>query len=126
MAIATTTQTLRDGARNLVMQWGGRSDGSGSEDLVNKVDVSTLSPPATNVSVRKITGTVDFGIVELFWDALTPVRFAELSGQIDFDYERVSGLQNTKPGGWTGDILLSTVGFEAGSTYSLLVEMLKK
>lgn len=127
MTIAATTQTLRDGARNLVMQWTGVSDGNaGGETLVRKVDVSELSPAAEAVSVRKISGTVDFGIVELYWDALTPVKFLELSGDIMLDYERVSGLQNTKPGGWTGDILLSTVGFELDSTYNLLIEMIKK
>ena len=126
MAIATTVQTLHEGPRNLVMQWTGVSDGAGSENLVNKVDVSTLTPTCDAVSVRKITGTVDFGIVELYWDALTPVKFAELSGTIDLDYDRIGGLRNNAGGGKTGDLLLSTVGFELDSTYNLQVEMIKK
>ena len=126
MAIATTVQTLHEGPRNLVMQWTGVSDGAGSENLVNKVDVSTLTPTCDAVSVRKITGTVDFGIVELYWDALTPVKFAELSGTIDLDYDRIGGLRNNAGGGKTGDLLLSTVGFELDSAYNLQFEMIKK
>ena len=126
MAIATTVQTLHEGPRNLIMQWTGVSDGAGTENLVNKVDVSTLTPACDAVSVRKITGTVEFGIVELYWDALTPVKFAELSGTIDLDYDRISGLRNNAGGGRTGDLLLSTVGFELDSTYNLQIEMIKK
>ena len=126
MAIATTVQTLHEGPRNLVMQWTGVSDGAGTENLVNKVDVSTLTPACDAVSVRKITGTVEFGIVELYWDALTPVKFAELSGTIDLDYDRISGLRNNAGGGKNGDLLLSTVGFELDSTYNLQIEMIKK
>ena len=126
MAIATTVQTLHEGPRNLVMQWTGVSDGAGTENLVNKVDVSTLTPACEAVSVRKITGTVEFGIVELYWAALTPLKFAELSGTIDLDYDRISGLRNDAGGGKTGDMLLSTVGFELDSTYNLQIEMIKK
>lgn len=126
MAISTTTQTLHEGARNLVMQFTGVSDGAGSEDKVIKVDVSTLAPAASAVKVLKITGNVEFGIVELWWDALVPVKFAELSGQIDLDYCKTGGLKNNAGGGKTGDLLLSTVGFELNSTYNLLLEMVKK
>ena len=126
MTIATTVQTLHEGPRNLIMQWTGVSDGAGSENKIKKVDVSTLTPACSSVSVRKITGTVEFGIVELYWDALTPVKFAELSGTIDLDYDRISGLRNNAGGGKNGDLLLSTVGFELDSTYNLQVEMIKK
>ena len=126
MTIATTVQTLHEGPRNLIMQWTGVTDGAGSENKIKKVDVSTLTPACSSVSVRKITGTVEFGIVELYWDALTPVKFAELSGTIDLDYDRISGLRNNAGGGKNGDLLLSTVGFELDSTYNLQVEMIKK
>ena len=126
MTIATTVQTLHEGPRNLIMQWTGVSDGAGSENLVKKVDVSELTPACEAVSVRKITGTVDFGIVELYWDALTPLKFAELSGTIDLDYDRISGLRNDAGGGVNGDLLLSTVGFELDSIYNLQIEMIKK
>ncbi len=126
MAIEATTQTLHDGARNLVMLFTGVSDGSGNESQVNKVDVSALTPAASSVSIRKITGNVGDGIVELYWDALTPVKFAELSHTVHLDWSKISGLKNNAGGGKTGDILLSTVGFELNSNYILNIEMIKK
>ena len=126
MAIATTSQTLHDGPRRFSIQVTGVSDGTGNESLVKKVDVSSLTPAATRVSVEKITGNVRAGRVELYWDALTPVKFADLSGDIRFDYTKFTGLENTKPGGWTGDILLSTADFEMDSSYTLHIEMIKK
>ena len=126
MSISTTVQTLEEGVRNLVLQLTGVSDGAGSETLVKKVDVSELTPACESVKVRKISGSVDFGIVELWWDALTPVKFAELSGTVDLDYSFVGGLTNHAGGGKTGDMLLSTVGFELNSTYNLQLEMVKK
>lgn len=126
MAIITTTQTLEEGPRNLIVQWTGRSDGSGSEDLVRKVDVSELSPKCGSVKINRISGSVDFGVVELYWDALDPKKFATLSGTIDLDYCKAGGLTNNAGLPKTGDLLLSTVGFELNSTYVLLVEMVKK
>ncbi len=126
MAIVTTVQTLEQGSRNLIVQWTGRSDGSGSEDFVKKVDVSELSPKCGSVRINKITGNVSYGIVELYWDALDPEKFVVLSGDsIHFDYCGAGGLNNNATGK-TGDVLLSTLSFELGSTYDLLVEMVKK
>jgi hypothetical protein len=126
MAINVTSQILHEGPRNLIMQWTGISDGSGSEDGVVKVDVSELTPACDAVKIMRISGSVEFGVVELYWDALTPEKFAVLSGAIDLDYCKSGGLVNSMAGGATGDLLLSTVGFELNSTYSLHVEMVKK
>mgnify|MGYP001564784837 FL=1 len=124
MAVSATVRKLIDGPRNVAFNLTGLGDGMGQETLVVKVDASALTPPGT-VRVEKLTGTVEFGIVELFWDALVPVKFAELSGQFDLDYCRVGGLTNDAGGGKTGDILLSTVGFELNSTYTILLELVK-
>ena len=126
MAIETTTQTLNDGPRNLVMQLTGICDGSGNENKVVKVDVSALTPPCDEVKVSKMSGVVDFGVVELYWEALTDVMFAVLSGQFEYCYDKPGGLLNNAGGGKTGDLLLSTAAFELNSTYSILIEMVKK
>jgi hypothetical protein len=126
MAIITTTQTLEEGPHNLIVQWTGRSDGSGTEDLVKKVDVSELTPKCGSVKIARISGSVDYGVVELYWDALDPKKFLSLSGTIDFDYRKAGGLTNNAGGGKTGDLLLSTAGFELNSVYTLNVEMVKK
>jgi hypothetical protein len=126
MAILTTTQTLEEGPRNLILHLTGRSDGSGSEDSVLKVDVSELKPKCGSVRINRITGSVTYGIVELYWDALDPKKFAVLSGEsINLDFCLEGGLTNNAVGK-TGDVLLSTVGFELNSTYDLNIEMVKK
>ena len=126
MAIITTTQILEQGPRNLVVHWTGVSDGVGNEDGVLKVDVSTLSPPCGSVKILRVDGNVEFGMVEIYWDALTPVKALELSGDIHLDFCKVGGMVNNAGGGKTGDVLLSTTGFELNSTYDLLIEMIKK
>ena len=124
--IQTTQQTLHDGARNAVIQVTGVSDGSGNEDHVVKVDISTLG--ASAVSVRKISYNIGYGLVKLSWDALTPVDFAMLpDGYGELDYTRIGGMKNGGGGGGaTGDILLTTSGFELASSYTITFELVKK
>lgn len=125
MAIQTTQQTLHNGARNAVVQVTGISDGSGNENHVVKVDISALGARAA--SVRKITYNIGYGVVKLSWDALTPVDFAMLpDGYGEIDYGRIGGLKNGGGGGATGDILLTTTGFELASSYMITFELTKK
>lgn len=108
MADAVTTQTLIDGQRNLVMKLTNLSDGTG-EYKVKKVDVSTLSPPANAVVIRKISYTTD-GPVMLYWDADDDLLITTLEpGSQVFDYRYFGGLYNDGGLGVTGDILLSTL-----------------
>lgn len=127
MAIDATVQILHQGERNLVIQITGFCDGEGDNNINQAllIDASTLSPPARQLKLRKISGHVDGGILELYWDALTPVKFEALIGQIELDYTRAGGLPNNavEP---TGDVLMSTKAFEQNSTYNLLIEMVKK
>ncbi len=82
---------------------------------------------ANAVSVRKITYDIGYGLVTLSWDALTPVDFAALSdGYGELDYSRTGGLKNGGGGGATGDILLTTTGFELASSYMVIFDLIKK
>lgn len=128
MAIATTIQILHDGARNAVVQFTGRSDGTGQETNAVKVDVSELQPPARFVSIRYLTYDVAGGSVTLSWAADENVPFAELQYNDCIDYSRIAGLKNGAKDelGVTGDILLSTHGFEADSVYTIKLELIKK
>jgi len=126
MAIATTSQTLHDGVRNVIMQFTGISDGSGQEAAVVKVDVSEMTPPCDRVKILKLTHDVNGGVVTLSWAADTPVVFAQLSGQNETCYRFQGGLQNNADESRTGDILLSTEGFELDSSYTIKLEMVKK
>lgn len=124
MSVSSTTQRLEFGSRNVAFNLTGLGDGLGQETLVKKVDGTTLTPISLKLRVERISGTVDFGVVVLYWDAPTPVRFAVLSGQVDIDFNRIGGLTNNAAYP-TGSILLSTLGFELNSTYDLLIEMVK-
>jgi hypothetical protein len=134
MTIAVTAQTLYDGPRRAKMQFTGISDGSGELTLATLVDASTLSPlgpgqPCKSVKVERITGDVKpVGNVSLYWGALTPVKFAELTGaRATFDYSNITAI--TVPPGTisaTGDILISTAGMTSGTTYMIEIEMIKK
>lgn len=128
MAIEVTTQILHDGARNAVVQITGRSDGSGQETGVTKVDVSELQPPAARVAITRLTYDITGGMVELLWDADADVPFAKLEGNNVSDYERIGGLQNAAWGelGANGDILLTTRGFGLDSSYTIKFDLIKK
>lgn len=132
MTIALTLQTLYDGPRRAKLQFTGVSDGSGEVSGAVMVDASTLSPlgpaqPCRRVKLERLTGNTGYGIVELYWGALVPLKFAELTGaNIEMDYSNITAMAapSSLPSA-TGDILYTTVGFSAGSTFMLELELIK-
>ncbi len=125
MTIITTSQMLHDGERNVIMQFTGRSDGSGQESGVVKVDVSELTPPCRAVKISKAIYDVNGGTVTLQWsDPPDSPPFLTLGSAGEFDYSKNGGLVNPTEGG--GDILFSTFGFELDASYSVTLEMIKK
>jgi len=134
MAVTTTSQLLYDGPRRATMQFTGTSDGSGQLALATLVDASALGPlgagqPCRRVGVESIHGSVKpNGTVQLFWGALVPTKFAELAGtNIHFDYKDITSITATADTeAPTGDILISTVGFAAGTTFMIELSLIKK
>lgn len=127
MAVELKSTTIFDGNRTVTMSFTGISDGSGGLTGVTLVDPSLLKPPAKSVKINGIDGMVSYGVVELYWDALPPVKFAELSGEnISLDYEAQGKLTNKIAGpDATGKILISTVGFSLNSSFQLKLDMTK-
>ena len=126
MAIATTSQVLYDGARNGVMQFTGIGDGTGDEAAAIKVHMADLSPVPLSVKVKKIHYDVTGGLVQLLWAAAENVPFLTLGTVDTIDYEKIGGMLNGGGDTANGDILISTLGFDAGSSYSVTLEMVKK
>lgn len=125
MTMSAIARVVHDGERNLIMQLIGKADGLDQETNVVKVDASDFN--CKTVKILSITSTVTKGKVRLTWDSMpSPQDFMYLEGSGDiFDYgER--GLSNDAPDLNTGDILLSTEGFEPGSSYNILLKMVKK
>ena len=127
MPMAITSQILYDGQGNVTMQFTGVSDGS-NETLITKVDVSELQPPPVSVKIMDLNYDVSGGLLQFYWDALDPVKFLELAGNNSIEYNRTNGLVNAAKDlpGFTGDIKISTMGFDIGSSYSFKLVMKKK
>lgn len=126
--ITTTVTVLHDGERNVSMLFSGVSDGVGQETNVAKVDVTAFTPPCKRVSITSVFYEVSGGLVVLAWEATDPIPFDQLAFGGERDYRRFNGV--TVPvdvgGGVTGNIVLSTIGFDVGSSYSFSLDMLKK
>lgn len=124
----TTQKVTYDGLRNVTVRLTGLGDGAGQETNVVKVDVSELNPPGGRVKLEEITYDVAYGVVKLSWaNDPAPVDFLLLDGADRMVFRREGGLNNeTDPESGNGDILLSTIGFEQNSSYSLILKMVKK
>ena len=128
MSIVLTTQTLYDGPRRAVIQASAMTVDDAAVanlSLATLVDLSALDPVPEQVRVETISGGVEFGVVELYWAAIAPVRFAVLSGNaLLFDYRATGPLRMPAEG--TGNILISTVGFAPTSTFMLELGLIKR
>lgn len=123
----TTQKVVYDGPRNVTVRLTGLGDGAGQETNVVKVDVSELNPPCRRIKVEKVTYDVAYGVVKLTWDdTLAPIDFLLLDGADNVDFRRFGGLDNEAGDDASGDICLSTVGFEQNSSYSIVLELVKK
>jgi hypothetical protein len=101
------------------------SDGTG-ETLANKLDISTLTGltkgPVLYTVIEEIKWDVQgFSSVRLYWDHDTDDEIAVLSGQGLVSYHDIGGLVDPRSTGGTGDILLSTAGTTAGSSYDITI-----
>ena len=132
MANITTNSILYDNNQNTTVLITGLNDGSPNDTLLTVVDLSTLTYLPPFVAIRWMDWDVNGGVVKLFWDEADPYQFETLASIGNRDYTFISGLQN--PGrnplfgnsGGNGNILLSTVGFDVGSSYTIRMKLRKK
>lgn len=129
MADTVTSQTIFDGEREAVMSFTNVSDGTG-ESAVVKVNVSALNPnfvgqACNRVTLERIHVSVKGMSVELLWDATADVpAFIAAPGVYTFDLGKIQ-LPNNSGAGQTGNVLFTTLGATSGSTYSIILEMVK-
>lgn len=129
--ISVSTQLLYDSNRNAVVQLTGYSSslgGDSQETNVIKVKASDLLPSSNRqLKIMKVTFSVGGGGVELKWAGDDPQPFLFLQGVGKFNYRLIKGASN--PGSQdntiSGDISLSTFGFDLNSSYSILLELVK-
>lgn len=130
MADTVTSQTIINGPRNLIMKFTNESDGTG-ESAVKKVDAQSATfanqgvVPGVHLKIARVTFTVSGGELRMQWDAssATDIDIPAYTGTQDYTF--FGGLTNPNAAGATGSILFTTVGFTAGSSYTVVLEMLK-
>lgn len=123
----TTRTVLYDGSRRSTVQFTGVSEGTlGDETLERKVIAAELSPVPVSLKIDSFDYNISGGIVRLYWDGQEPKQFAELTGIGNISYSKFGGMVNSAATPITGDVLLSTIGFDTGSSYNLVANLIKK
>jgi hypothetical protein len=132
MANSFTTQVLHEGARNVVIKLVGVLDTSDLA-LTTAVDVSLLNCAGTRPTPTQVRiDTLEYDVsdqlcVQLYWDATADVVAAALSGRGEYYGKKFSGLQNNAGAGKTGNVLIKTTGWAAGTqVFTLILEMVKQ
>mgnify|MGYP003148365850 CR=1 FL=1 len=136
MADITTTTTISDNPREVVMSFQYQYVDTGNESAVSKIDVSSL---ATNAAGETCTGV---RIIECWWiisamtvqvlaDADTDVMIMHLTeGQSGYqDFSKFGGLLKSQSFGTngTGDIKFTTTGAgAAGDAYQIIIRAVKE
>lgn len=135
MADAVTAEYIFDGSRRKVLHITNISDNTGESAAV-KADLSALT--FTNGTIRDVVPTfttVDkieyniqgFASVRLFWDHTADDLIAVLpTGDGKICWERHGGKTDPRSAGGTGDIILTTAGGSAGSTYDITIHFRPK
>ena len=120
------SSTIYDGIRKAVVQLSSTVEGGEGELLVKKVDVEELQYKPTVVGIEKISYNINGGVVRLYWEANDNVPILDLTGWGEWCYDNIGDAPNPRPPGFTGNILLSTIGFDLGSSYSIKLDLKKK
>lgn len=121
--MAISTQLLKDAENGTLIKL--TNDAGTGETSVLKVDPSTLLNTDGNgtyrIEISEITYCINGGSVNLLWDATVNIPAVVLSGTGRF----VDNIPNIAGAGITGNILLSTIGFVANSTYTIFLRVRK-
>lgn len=127
MSATSTQQVLHNGRRNLILKY--NISGSAGDVTAQKlVDLSALDSTLGLNSIRldKVDWSFSGFSAKLAWDADVDEDLVELcvgSGLLDFN--RYGGT-NTTDSAQTGDIVITTTGFSAGDTGSIILYLKKK
>ena len=135
MANEVTTQILQDGPRNVVIKGSGVLDTS---DLAQTVLIdpallagidNTGGVKAAKLILNRVIFNVEPGLaVNMWWDATTPVRIEDLTGQGHKEFKLFGGLTNNGGAGVTGKVLYATQGWSIGTilSYTFTLEFVKQ
>jgi hypothetical protein len=125
MADAVATRVVQNSEDEYVIHLTNISDSTG-ESAVVKIDKSTLTningaEPA-RINILSIRWAIQgFTYVKLLWDHTTDDVAMLLNGNGYDDFSAGGGLRDPSSAGGTGDLLLTTVGATATSTYDITI-----
>lgn len=127
MTVSIQRQVLIDGPRNYVVRVSGLGDGSGVQLTNYKIiDVSAMTPQGgPSLKIRRSDFKILGGVLQLSWDAPLPVVFAEFQLSDNFDWRYFGGQSTRGIANATGSVLLTTLGFDVGSSFDLTLNATK-
>lgn len=128
MANTVTLRTLIDGPRQAVIHVHLLSDGAAGE-LADEVlvDVSTLSPAPSKVTVEQIWWDIAGFDIFLEFDATADTALWKLGAGEGFqDFRSFGGIKDNTGAGSTGDIVATTDGFTAATDEGTLIITVRK
>lgn len=118
MSNEVKTITVNETPHKTVKVFLNASDGT-AESAVQKVDISALPGAPTKVRISKMNWAVQGMAVKVYFDHTTDDLVAVLSG----DGEIAVPLEDPASAGGTGDILFTTIGAVANSSYMIEMEV---
>lgn len=130
MADTVSSQTIINGARNLIMKFTDESDGTG-ESAVLKVDATNVAngnqgvAPGIHLKVARLIYDIKGMAVRIQWKSNSSSDMWIGSGFGTMDFTYFGGLPNPNLTGADGSITFTTVGAVNGANYSITLEMLK-
>lgn len=129
MANTVTLRTLIDGPRNTIIHAYFKSDGAAGE-LTDQVivDVSTLSPVPTKVTIESLWWDFEgfSGLLEFDATADTPGWKLQAGTNGHKDFYEFGGIKDNTGAGSTGDIVMTTSGFTAATDEGTLIIKVRK
>ncbi len=121
MADAVSTSVVFTGQTRYAARFTCISDGSG-ENLVTKIDISTLPGAPTYTAIEEISWDVQgFTSVRAYWDHSTDDIIDIWSGRGARSYIDLGYLVDPRSSGGTGDILFTSAGAVSGATYDITI-----
>lgn len=129
MADVITTNTIFDGDKVLELNITNKSDGTGqtNEVFVDASNFTSHEEPVTHFLVEEIQwSSQGFDFIELAFDADTDVPFDLLSANGYKNYKDSGGIVDPKGAGFTGDIIVTTIGPTLTASYDITIRLIKK
>lgn len=128
MADTVTVTKIKEAGTKVVYALTNKSDATGEASVV-KINASTLAAyqAGATLTINKIRYSISgTASVQLIFGGGTPATAVILSGNGDLDLSgNMSAPIPSNAGTPNGNILLSTIGFVANSTYNIIIECSK-